>query len=49
MTEDKSSIDDLFREEDIPFEEGAEEDADTLADRVVDYLNVSRNSAPDAS
>ena len=28
---------------------GAEEDPDNLADRVVDYLNVSRNSAPDAS
>ena len=28
---------------------GAEEHPDTLADRVVDYLNVSRNSAPDAS
>ena len=28
---------------------GAEEDPDILADRVVDYLNVSRNSAPDAS
>ena len=28
---------------------GAEEHPDTLADRVVDYLNVNRNSAPDAS
>ena len=28
---------------------GAEEHPDTLAGRVVDYLNVSRNSAPDAS
>lgn len=28
---------------------GAEEHPDTLADRVVDYLNVSRNIAPDAS
>ncbi|MDD9992275.1 MAG: adenylyl-sulfate kinase [Rhodospirillales bacterium] len=28
---------------------GAEEHPDTLADRVVDYLNVGRNSAPDAS
>ena len=28
---------------------GAEEHPDTLADRVVDYLNVNRNIAPDAS